>query len=276
MARAFKGCRNLRELEIPEGVCFIGDYAFHRCHSLEKIILPLSVEELGDSVFLFCDSLKEVHIPGVRRLGNQVFLNDILLEKLVISRELDISCIRDVFTSCGRLRDFSFPDGERFLIPTLVDAAVGELNVPDLIHQIVADVLSMFELDSRCLVRFRTNLKHAEIPEGIEEIGRSCFFDKRGVLSVTLPASLKEIKDRAFRNCIGLEKITFHGNNVKIDDDAFKNCSSLKKIFMPGGREFSLQGITNSASGEIPELVKTIHQQILGNFRLCGTMHLRY
>lgn len=276
MPRAFKGCRNLRELEIPEGVCFVGDYAFHRCHSLEKIILPFSVEELGNSVFLFCDSLKEVHIPGVRRLGKQVFLNDIFLEKLVISRELDASCIRDVFTSCGRLRDFSYADGEHFLIPTLVDAVVGELNVPDLIHQIIADVLSMFELDGRCLVRFRTNLKHAEIPEGIEEIGRSCFFDKRGILSVTLPASLKEIKDRAFRNCINLEKITFRSSKVKIDDDAFKNCSSLKKIFMPGGREFSFQGITNSASGEIPELVKTIHQQILGNFRLCGTMLFKY
>ena len=191
MPRAFKGCRNLCEFEIPEGVCDIGDYAFHRCHSLKSIRLPASVTELGSCVFLYCDSLREVHIPGVRRLGNQAFLNDTLLEKLEISRELEESCIRDVFTSCGRISEISFADGECFSIPNLVAAASGELGMPSIIQTIASDVLTMFELDGHCLVRFLTNLKHVEIPEGITQIGKSCFFDRRGILSITLPASLK-------------------------------------------------------------------------------------
>ncbi len=103
-----------------------------------------------------------------------------------------------------------------------------------------------------------------EIPEGIEEIGKSCFFDRKGIQSVSLPASLKEIKSRAFRNCINLEEVSFGGTKVKVDSDAFCNCTSLKNLFLPGGRKFRMQGI----SGFV--------EQILGNFRLCGSVLLKY
>lgn len=277
LPRAFKGCRNLCELEIPEGVKEIGEYAFHRCHSLRSIHLPASVIELGSCVFLYCDHLVEAWIPGVRRLGHQAFLNDTTLCRLVISRDLDPDCICDVFTSCGRLCDIAFSDGERYLLSGLVGAAIGEGSLPFLIRRIAEDVLSMFELDGHCLVRFRTNLKYVEIPEGIDQIGKSCFFDRRGILSVRLPASLKEIRSRAFRNCINLEEVIFQNGKVKIDSDAFKNCTSLKRIITPEG-EFLMRGIEGGVEREerSNNLVHTIHRQILGNFRFCGTVLLKY
>lgn len=295
MPRAFKGCRNLSEFEIPEGVSDIGDYAFHRCHSLKSIRLPASVKELGNCVFLYCDSLQEVHIPGVCRLGSQVFLNDTLLEKIEISRELQEDCIRDVFTSCGRISEISFADGEVFLLPSLVEAAAGEPALPSLIQKIAADVLTMFELDGHCLVRFLTNLRHVEIPEGITQIGKSCFFDRRGIISITLPTSLKEIQSRAFRNCISLEQVVFKTDEILVHEDAFKNCTSLKQIFLPANkevllpdgniepsgensacREFSLRGLSALSQQGVPELVRTICGQVLENFRLCGTILLKY
>ena len=146
----------------------------------------------------------------------------------------------------------------------------------------------MFELDGHCLVRFLTNLKHVEIPEGIEEIGKSCFFDRKGIQSVSLPVSLKEIKSRAFRNCINLEEVSFGGTKVKVDSDAFCNCTSLKNLFLPGGRKFRMRGISgfveekeeNKDGGDldsgVPELVHLVKKQILGNFRLCGSVRLKY
>lgn len=275
MPRAFKGCRNLNELEIPEGVSYVGEYAFHRCHSLKTICLPASVEELGNCAFLYCDSLREVHIPGVRRLGSQAFLNDTLLEKITISRELDEGCIRDVFTSCGRISNIAFADGTSYAVPDLVGAAYTD-TLPSVIRKIAADVLTMFELDGSCLMRFLTNLRHVEIPEGITHIGKSCFFDRRGILSVTLPSSLKEIESRAFRNCISLEKVTFRTEQTEIHKDAFKNCTSLKQLILPNGREFCLQGLAPLSGQEIPPLVQTVRSQVLGNFRLCGSVLLKY
>lgn len=101
-----------------DGVSHIGSYAFHRCHALKSISIPVSVKELGDCVFLYCDSLTDVHIPGVERLGKQVFVNDVLLRKLEISPGLQKECICDVFTGCIGITDFSFPDGRKIMIPT--------------------------------------------------------------------------------------------------------------------------------------------------------------
>lgn len=273
MDGAFKGCRKLEEIEIPEGTVKIGNYAFHRCHSLKTIHLPGSVKELGDCVFLYCDRLKEVRIPGVQTLGKQVFVNDVLLEKLEISKELNPSCICDVFTGCSRLSSISF-SGEQPYSIHLVETAAGEEKVPPLIRIIAEDVLRMMELEGRCLVKFLTNLKHVEIPEGIEKIGKSCFFDKRGILSIKFPVSLKEIESRAFRNCIGLETVIFQGNEVKIHADAFKNCTLLKHIQLGEEKVYSFEGV--SCPVHAPKFVQEIHRQVLGNFRISGTILLSY
>lgn len=276
MAGAFKGCRKLEEITIPASVRRVGDYAFHRCHSLKQISLPPSVEELGDCAFLYCDSLTRISMPGVRRLGKQAFVNDILLKELVISRDLQEDCLCDVFTSCGTISSIAFPDGETFTFPNTVEVVAGEMDVPSLVHAIAVDVLRMMELDGRRLVKFLTNLKHVEIPEGIQSIGKSCFFDKRGILSVKLPASLKDIESRAFRNCISLETVTFGNDTVAVHEDAFKNCTSLKHICLVGGSMYTFQGISGLSEGETPPLVHTVHRQVMGNFLLSGTVLLKY
>jgi len=276
LSGAFKGCRKLEEVEIPEGVYEIGAYAFHRCHSLRTITLPPAVEALGDCAFLYCDSLEEARIPGVRRLGSQAFVNDVQLRKLTLSSDLEEGCLCDVFTGCGLLADFTFADGRHFVIPNAVEAAAGNMPLPGLIQKIAADILRMMELDGRTIVQFQTNLKHVEIPEGVEILGKSSFFDKRGILSIKLPKSLKEIESRAFRNCISLETVIFEGDGLLIHEDAFKNCTSLKSILTPDGVRHELQGIARPSGAEVPELVKTIHRQVLGNFRISGTVLLKY
>ncbi|MCI8800944.1 MAG: leucine-rich repeat protein [Lachnospiraceae bacterium] len=275
-AEAFKGCRKLEVAEIPTGVSYIGEYAFHRCHALKRISLPTSVEELGDCVFLYCDSLKEARIPGVRRLGSQVFVNDVLLERLEISQELEQDCICDVFTGCGALEEVSFAGGSRYRFPNVVEAVAGDLPLPELVKTVAVDVLRMMELDGRCLVTFRTNLKHVEIPEGIRKIGKSCFYDKRGILSVKLPSSLEEIDSRAFRNCINLEAVDFAREDIVIHEDAFKNCSSLKKVRTGDGALHEIEGLYMQEGENASELVRTIYRQVLGNFRISGTILLKY
>ena len=275
-AGAFKGCRKLEEVKLPDTVCEVGAYVFHRCHSLREISLPLSVRALEDCAFLYCDSLKEVRIPGVIVIKKQAFVNDVRLERIEISKDLQKECICDVFTGCGSLSDISFADGEHWQFSNAVEAAEAGNCVPELVRAIAVDILRMMELNGRCLVKFLTNLKHVEILEGIEKIGKSCFFDKRGILSVKFPKTLREIESRAFRNCINLETVHFQSESVRIHEDAFKNCTSLKQIQMPGGACFRLEGIGDISEKGFPELVRMIHSQVLGNFRISGTILLKY
>ena len=311
MGDAFKGCRKLEEVVIPEGVTSIGRYAFHRCHALRQVILPLSVEELGECAFLYCDSMREAQLPGVKRMGMAALANGISLERLMISQELDTECLCDVFTGCGRVREIACvrSDGgrsvisvETYRIPNVVEVVAGAFYVPPLVELVVRDILErMMELEGRTLVRFRVNIKHMEVPEGIEVLAKSSFYDMRGIVDIRLPKSLRYIESRAFRNCIGLEQVTFGGSDVQIDEDAFRNCTSLKSVRTCDGAEYMFHGLndiykiraghSDQQEGTIqtgmechsgcldtavPELVRVVHRQVLGNFRVSGTILLQY
>lgn len=290
LADAFKGCRKLEEVVIPEGVIYIGRYAFHRCHALKRILLPLSVQELGECAFLYCDSLQEVQMPGVKRFGMAALANGMSLEKLVISRAIETDCICDVFTGCARVKEIAFADGETYFLPNVVEAAADSFFLPPLMKLVVQDIiLRMMELEYRTLIRFRINIKHVEVPEGIEILAKSSFYDLRGIVDIKLPQSLRLIESRAFRNCIGLEQVILQNNTVFIEKDAFRNCTALRSVQTSDGSVYLFHGLSdifrvppNTAQqeqisvSEVPESVRVIHRQVLGNFRVSGTILLQY
>ena len=276
MADAFKGCRRLQEINLPAGLKTIGDYAFHRCHQMREITLPVSVEALGNCVFLYCDSLEIVRMPGVKSLGLQVFLNDVSLKQLLISTELDPDCICDCFTGCGRMERIDFSDGTSCWMKNAVAVLSPDFKAPPIVKAIATDICRMMELQDGVITRFLTNIKHVELAEGITAIGKSCFFDKKGIISMKFPTSLQEIGSRAFRNCINLERVEFGSSQVIIHRDAFKNCTTLRHIRMEDGTEYELTGLQCLDDDNVPSVVREIHAQVLGNFAISGTTLLKY
>lgn len=278
MPHAFKGCRKMKKINFPSSLISIGEYAFHRCHSLQYINLPSSVKTIGDCAFLYCDSLKSISMPNVTYLGKQVFLNDINLQTIELSSALEIDCICDVFTGCNKISEIILLNGAEktsILLENTVER-IESLSVYPLIWAIVKDIYRAMEIKDGILIKYLTNVKHVEIPNGIKEIGKSCFFDKKGILSVKLPKTLKQIESKAFRNCIGLEAIEFQTEDVIIKKGAFKNCTTLKTVYLPNGKSYQLEGILEESSEEIPQIVRTIHTQILQNFLISGTTLLWY
>ena len=56
---AFRYCKSLQSVTIPNSVTKIGDKAFEKCVSLQSITIPNSVKSIGNSAFLFCTHLDE-------------------------------------------------------------------------------------------------------------------------------------------------------------------------------------------------------------------------
>lgn len=275
-SHAFKGCRKLKDINMPASLCFLGDYVFHRCHSLKSIKLPPSVQELGNCVFLYCDSLEFLSIPSVKKVGKQIFLNDICLKTIEISPELDPDCICDIFTGCNKLTEVCFPDGTSFSLDDMAEATSPSFNAPPIVRAIVKDIYWTMEMKDRELLKYLTNVKQVELPEGIITIGKSCFFDKRGIMTVKLPKTLERIKGWAFRNCISLERLEFKNDSILIDDSAFKNCTALKYIKLSDGTEYELKGLAKETVEETPPIIAAIHRQVLNNFFISGTTLLKY
>lgn len=81
------------------------------------------------------------------------------------------------------------------------------------------------------------------IPDGVEIIGKSCFFANRNIKEIVLPDSVKVIERMAFQECLYLNKINLPDSLKLIEEYAFDCCKSLKSINLPD----SIINIENSA-----------------------------
>ncbi len=76
---AFRNCRTLVNITIPESVQVIGEYAFENCGSLKSLNIPENVTTLGDGAFYNCTSLIEINYNSKNcqnlLYNNQIFYN---------------------------------------------------------------------------------------------------------------------------------------------------------------------------------------------------------
>ena len=71
---AFRSCRNLKHIALPERLEYIGAFCF--CESaLESLVVPPSVREIEDGAFCDCRALREVKFSeGIKTIKQGVFM----------------------------------------------------------------------------------------------------------------------------------------------------------------------------------------------------------
>ena len=61
---AFKGCKLIDTVNLPEGVTSIGKEAFSGCSELKEVVLPVSLLNIGNRAFSNCKKIVSVTIPA--------------------------------------------------------------------------------------------------------------------------------------------------------------------------------------------------------------------
>lgn len=108
-AEAFKQCKNLTSITIPQNVIWIEENAFSGCNSLADIIIPTDVTWIGDNVFLNCNRLENITIPNnVTVLGNSAFQGCTNLTTAVISNNIT-KIGASTFSGCSNLTQIVIP-----------------------------------------------------------------------------------------------------------------------------------------------------------------------
>lgn len=73
-SNAFKNCKYLTEITIPDSVVSIGDFAFYNCSGLTSLTIPDSVTSIDNGAFSYCSGLTSITIPNsVTRIGEGAF-----------------------------------------------------------------------------------------------------------------------------------------------------------------------------------------------------------
>lgn len=88
----FSGCKNLRKVEMNEGLTHIGQSAFYGCTSLRTVNFPYTLKDISSSAFDNCINLAEAELPdGLESISDNAFSR---CSKLVIKCHADTEAHR--------------------------------------------------------------------------------------------------------------------------------------------------------------------------------------
>ena len=218
---AFKDCKRLTSVTIPNSVTTIGDNAFAGCTGLTSITIPNSVTSIGENAFSGCTGLTSISIPdGVTSIGGNAFLGISGLTTITIPNGVT-SINGGLFSGCTGLSSIVIPDGVTFIG---IGAFYGcssliSINIP-------SDVTFIGE---RAFMNC-TVLSSITIPDGVTSIEGHTFSGCKGLTSITIPNSVTSIGEYAFYGCSGLTSLPILNSVSSIGNNAFYKCSGLNSF----------------------------------------------
>ncbi len=267
---AFKNCRALTAITIPNTVTSIGDYALADCNDLISITIPNSVESIGDNAFSVCIRLLSLIIPNsVKSIGKSAFYYCTDITTISLPNSLT-SIGYNAFNSCVSLTylkvDWANPllinanvfQNEQILsanlfVPSSTLAAYKAASVWQDFGNIVEGDLPLtftasginYTVTSPTTVSVASNagitgafeLPSSVINMGITytvtNLGANAFKNCTGLISITIPSTVKTIGGYAFYNCSGLVSVNIPNSITTIGSTAFSGCEALTSLNIP-------------------------------------------
>lgn len=172
---AFRDCKGLKSVVIPNTVNIICSSAFRDCMSLESITLPNSLKEIGSFSIEKCSALKSLNIPNtVRKLGDYAFIRAGLTSIVFPNSWAKIP--KYVCEECLKLQTVTLPTN---------------------LKEIPKNAFS-----------YCPELTTVAIPNTVTKIDDWAFNDCYS-LQVEVPNTVAEVVGNAFGNCLN---VIYHGN----------------------------------------------------------------
>lgn len=219
----FDHCKQLRCIELPDGLEDIGDYAFLGCESLVSIMIPDSVHSIGRMAFSGCESLNQLHIPSHLSIVGEMAFSMCSGVNTVSNSSLFYRAINNCLLS----RDELIFGCKNSIIPE-------DANIKVIKKQAF----------------FWQDIQNLTIPNGVEKIEDQAFSCCKKLTRIELPISLNTIEGNPFSYCNRLSSIKAEYDFLYSSFVARDNC------LLDASETILYVGCNNSI---IPQTVKTIH-----------------
>ena len=197
---AFYYCDSIRgELNIPDGVTYIGDCAFagywnRSSNFTGELIIPNSVTSIGNNAFYYCDKFTSLTFEDnsqLETIGNNAFGSCNFTGELVIPNSVT-SIGNDAFGNCNNFTSLSFEDNSQ--LETIGNSVFSSC------YGFTGDLV---------------------IPSSVTSIGDNAFYNCNFTGELTIPNSVTSIGNAAFHYCNFIGELVIPGSVTFIGWDAF-------------------------------------------------------
>lgn len=216
---AFRDCKELTAVIIPDSVKKIQLRAFNDCTALTDVKLPRWLRELYLEAFMNCSSLAKIDLPDeLEKIGPNAF-SGTAISSLTIPANVSVWGLGySIFANC----------------PNLTSIAVDEKN-------------EYFYLENNCVLKKKdrslcVGIKTSVIPDYVKDIGVGAFAGTIGLTEIVLPDGMENIGMGAFSDCPDLVSVKLNDGLKSIQESAFKKCP-IEKIYIPASVEFIGNGM---------------------------------
>lgn len=246
---AFKQCKILKTVELPETVTMIGGYTFSECISLTTINLE-NVTEIYDGTFDGCEKLENICIDKVTKLYPYVFSRCSSLTEIDIPNYIT-EIPSAAFMYCYSLQKLNLSENVIIIgASAFAGCAFETFTLPKNLVRLGGKAFS------GC-----TNLRSIEIPHGVTTIEEETFYECTSLANIKLHDDIISIRDLAFKDC-AIENIKLPSNLQLIHGEAFRGCKNLKELNLPKDivveGAFSVDGCESLIDITIPDTVSSV------------------
>ena len=205
--------KEVKDLEIPEGVTSIENYAFNECPSLTSATIPSSVTSIGSEAFSSCTGLTSITLQeGVASIGSNAFRNCSGLTSITIP--LSVTSIgSNAFSGCTGLTSITIPSSVASIGSNAFRGCWGLTkaefaSIEHLCGISFADSYANPLSFAHHLYIDGEEVKELVIPEGVASIENYAFNECPSLTSVTIPSSVTSIGRFAFSGCSGIKSVS--------------------------------------------------------------------
>lgn len=270
---SFYQCVNLKEIEFPSTLVYIGSKAFGNCVKLTSITIPEGVELMGNSVFMNCAELISASLPSTLGNPNKMDIEDWQIRDYAGYNNINGAQDRDYDTSsaeyyahrgclatfynCPKLKNVTLAEGIKLLMNRMFlnCTALTSITLPSTVTRVNSAFMGC------------SGLTKITFPETTVEIGslQGC----TGLTTLSIPTNVN-VNDFYCTDCSALTSVSFKGNvGTRISSSAFSGCAALASINIPTAVNSigtsSFDGCAALASLTMPETLASIGEYAFRN-----------